>query len=814
MSGTIYLPRAVGGIKALGGQLGNFAGNLAGQWNTSDALKQAEGMSPEEQLTYLTGRLGPQGMEFVKNLTDLKSAQANIARAGAETDKAKADTINVQAITGLNQDKLANAERIRTLEETEAKARIAASNAQAAGSYASAASHTATAEQARYNLETARRNQTMTDALISQKLRTATAEAAGAEAAVTPENLDLTVRARRAKTVEVEAAADVAKPLADVSVDAARANVGKTVQDTATGATNNKLLQDRLTNANDIRELEKELMRAQTEVAKANAAGSPAAAALHQAQADSLRQQIAERTRQQATNDALLQARLRTETAGAATAEAGAAVAPQGAAANVASTQATTALTTTRNALEQSRLKVADELHALEQQKMRADMAATTAATAGSNDLAAFRRMESQKIGVEIELKQKQMAMSDRLMDELLGPAAPAAPAAGTPGLKPIAAPGVSTTSPIISDSPQPRDPSKGFSSQLQTIQSFDAGNPIENTTTVNGQNILPPLQLKSTKEQMLVLSPADKAAVTAALSGNDMTKAMTLLAEGSQPKRVDNVEIAPGIFIKVGEYADGSTRRLPVPPIDKRTAPSEQEIRVATGAAQFATTSEILQELNDLADKPNGDVLGNGVVRRLDTWLQGHGFAPTGAAKDRSVKEMYLTIYAHNIIGLTALQSGLRQTQALTRQFQETMASPTDSVEIRNQKLRATALTADLIIKSEVETSIAGKKIVPPILLDLYKQRNLVGKDLDIIRREYIAAARAFGVKSPVDPVTGKETGKAEGATGAPGADMVTLGSSSMTRAAAETLVRARGFPSIEAAQKALSARPQVPTN
>lgn len=287
----------------------------------------------------------------------------------------------------------------------------------------------------------------------------------------------------------------------------------------------------------------------------------------------------------------------------------------------------------------------------------------------------------------------------------------------------------------------------------VQVIETVDAGK----DPAVQGGPI-PPIKI----------TPAEKLEIAGKLMKGDVSGAAEAKQRAMSPKQIFDLEIAPGIFVKAGTYGDGQTRPLPGTEQDKRKPSTPQLTQVANGAVQWFSTSQTLKQLGNIdPDGEGSDVLGGRLVRQLDTALQSRGLEPTGGADVRGVKEAYKTVYDHNVIGITSLLAGARQTQALRDQLRDTAPKPTDAKEIRNQKVAATELTAKLLIKTQVETAMADGVRVPPTLMSVYKELGLDGASPEHLRDDYTRAFTALGVKAPVDPATGELLG---GGTSAPG--------------------------------------------
>lgn len=268
---------------------------------------------------------------------------------------------------------------------------------------------------------------------------------------------------------------------------------------------------------------------------------------------------------------------------------------------------------------------------------------------------------------------------------------------------------------------------------RLQLIQQVDQKGDL-------GRGI-PPVQL--TQDQV--------GEIAALMREGKMDKAYEAKQAAQQPTKTFPVQIAPGVKVEVGLYADGKTRPIPGTTEDVRKPADTQLREVSGGASLWYNTSQLLKQLGD-ADptKTGSDVLGTAVVRRLNQVLQQHGLQPVGDQSSRDIREAYKTVYDHNIIGITSLMRGVRQTQQLRNQLQDTAPKPTDTKEIRDQKLKATQLTAAVLIKNEVETAIDGGMRVPPTLLQVYKDMGLENQDLGDLQKQYLDTFKGLGINAP----------------------------------------------------------------
>lgn len=443
-----------------------------------------------------------------------------------------------------------------------------------------------------------------------------------------------------------------------------------------------------------------------------------------------------------------------------------------------------------------------DKMQRLDEQVKLSEIRARNATAAGAGAMAAEHMERTRTLKMEREQTQKENMMYDALLPGMLqqlqgggggGEQTPRIQRQSQEGDAPQPQPIPTDTSGASArtiatqgDEGAGADSSKGISEQdtlqhkLALIREFEAGG-----DPTSGQK-LKPIQLNADQQ----------GEVLGHILRKDLAGAFATKNKYEQPTATEKREVGnTGFEATFARFADGSQQMVPGSLQDKRKPADNQLRQVSGGATLWSQTNDILKSLSNAKEgDPDADIQGNAGVRRLNAILQRNGLQPVGDENTRTFREAYNAIYQHNIVGITAILQGARQTQQLRNQLQETSANPTDTKEIRNQKFKATELTAEVIIKNEVETAVNNKQQVPPALMQVYLSKGLDRRDMGDLKAEYLSSFKGLGIK-PLDPAAEGDIGGNvdRGTQGNSGS--VKIGKITMDRAEAERMAKERGL-------------------
>jgi len=408
------------------------------------------------------------------------------------------------------------------------------------------------------------------------------------------------------------------------------------------------------------------------------------------------------------------------------------------------------------------------ETLALQQQAELSNIKAREAAAAGEGARAAQETSAAQLNEQRMKLLQQQMdqtrQMSGALLQSLsMGPSAPGAapngPSPSAPSPRPQSyesAPGQVAPSPAverISDtgggtqgptaSPgqggaaQPPASSQGPSTEalLGLADQLDKGaDPTAN---------MPPYKVTMTPQQRME--------ILAHVSGGtpeELAKAAEAASKAQQPTKVFKKETMPGFSAEFGLYPDGTAHAIPGTMEYNPKPTPEMATRFSEGIQQWYNTNEILKKLmNADPDSSGRDVMGNVGVRNINAWLVDNHLPPIGDnANVRDIRTQAYTAYQHNVIGISQLGAGTRQTQRLIEMYRDAMGNPRDSKDVRNAKLAMSDEIAKIMVKDQVDTLAHAGQRVPPDLRQLYTTMGLSGVSEDKLRQNFLSQYQLVG--------------------------------------------------------------------
>lgn len=320
-------------------------------------------------------------------------------------------------------------------------------------------------------------------------------------------------------------------------------------------------------------------------------------------------------------------------------------------------------------------------------------------------------------------------------------PIATGAPA--TPSINPVT-PAQVAPPPVVTANPPTRELTSGEST-MDILRVQDE--------VRRGVDTTPPITERTLRD----LPQGVRLQVAAAASKGDLATVGKLLQDSNIFTGRQEIEVRPGVKQVVGFRSDGSsvlipgTRRLDTRPMDN-TAQA-----VSTGAELWYNTSQGLASLSNAVreGKTSTDVLGGWVTRHINPVLIKMGLNPLGDNETRDTRLAYQTLLQHNILGIQQLMAGVRDTQRLRDQMSDLAAISTKTAEDRRERIRATDLTAKILIKSAVENEVAAGTSMSPGLVTLYKKMNLDKEDLNSLREKYLEAYRKLGYRvEDIDPL------------------------------------------------------------
>jgi len=400
---------------------------------------------------------------------------------------------------------------------------------------------------------------------------------------------------------------------------------------------------------------------------------------------------------------------------------------------------------------------------ALQQQAMEAEIRARNAAAAGEGARAAEEMQTAQFTKLRGALLQRQMDQTSQMTGALmqsLGVGGPQTPSAGgTPGATPPpsprpqsyeTAPGGVAASPAverISDTgggpqgPAPTPSQGGAAQPTQTTQGpstealLNLGDQLDRGAdpTTN----LPPYRVTLSPQQRMEILGYVSAGTPA-----ELAKAAQAAAQAQQPTKVFKKETMPGFSAEFGLYSDGTAHAIPGTMEYNPKPTPEMANRFSEGIQQWYNTNEILKKLTNADPDGSGkDVMGNVGVRNLNAWLLSMHMQPIGDnATVRDIRTQAYTAYQHNVIGISQLGAGTRQTQRLIEMYREAMANPRDNKDVRNAKSAMSDLIAKIMVKDQVSTLAHAGERVPPQLRQLYSTMGLQGVSEDQLRQNFLS--------------------------------------------------------------------------
>jgi hypothetical protein len=427
--------------------------------------------------------------------------------------------------------------------------------------------------------------------------------------------------------------------------------------------------------------------------------------------------------------------------------------------------------------LNQFKLNNAGHEQALHDRVEQSEVEERHAAAVGDYAGAAAKRADTARTMQQLKQEQTQGDITNRAMTNLMGdlnngqaqaPAAgqgqsPATPQSYTPGSTGnggvVQKIGTSVAAPTTgTENSPPGDTGDSPKNILSIIDLLShGGDPIK---------AIPPVKLTAAQKQEIVMRALGGAG---GATPKDIAEALRLRREMGTPTNLIDAQYAPGVIGKKG-LVNGEEQWVPGSLEYKPGKTTDQLLRSATGASVFQDTNQTMKAISDAI--PDGgakgdDPLGGTVfVRKLNRALIDHSFTPIGADRARSLFEAYKAVYDYHIMGISLMLPSQRA-QTFLNAIKLAAPSPTEAKEVRDQKMKATELTADLIISSTVNTALASGIAVPPDLMSIYKERGLVGTTPKKLRDTYLASFDALNMPPPIDPETLSPSAQEPGAPG-----------------------------------------------
>lgn len=427
--------------------------------------------------------------------------------------------------------------------------------------------------------------------------------------------------------------------------------------------------------------------------------------------------------------------------------------------------------------LNQFKLKNAGHEQALHDEVEQSAIVERHAAAAGDYAGAAAKRADAARTRQQLMQEQTQADITNRAMTNLMGdlnngqaqaPAAgqgqpPATPQSYTPG-------GTGNSGVVQKIGASIATPASGTENGSQGDTSDSPKNilSIIDLLSHGGDPIkaIPPVALTAKQKQEIIMRAAGGAG---GATPRDVAEALRTEREMGAPTNLIDAQYAPGVVGKKG-LVGGEERWIPGSLEYKPGKTTDQLMRSATGASIFQDTNQTMKAISDAIPEDGAkgdDPLGGTVfVRNLNRVLIDHSFAPIGADRARSLFEAYKAVYDYHIMGISLLLPSQRA-QTFLNAIKLAAPSPTEVKEVRDQKMKATELTADLIISSTVNTALASGIAVPPDLMSIYKERGLVGTTPKKLRGAYLASFDTLNMPPPIDPETLSPSAQEPGAPG-----------------------------------------------
>ena len=446
----------------------------------------------------------------------------------------------------------------------------------------------------------------------------------------------------------------------------------------------------------------------------------------------------------------------------------------QVAGAQVAQAQAQTQSTQTLDKLNQFRLAHAGEEQRLEDEVNRAKAAQLRATAAGDYAHAASEQANAALAEGRLAAERREQAIVSKILPGLLGGLGGDQAQAPAPGQgKPLATPesytpgGAGGTGATLQRISGPATASQGGENSSQD----DTSNSPENILAlIEGlsRGVDP---IKAIPQ--VTLTPDERAEIMMeAASGNPdaVAKALKTKREMLTPTIITETQFAPGVQGRMG-LVNGEMRWIPGSLQYKPGKVTDTLLRMASGATLFQDSNEIMKAISakipeDGTDDPLGDTM---LGRTVNNWLINHNLAPMGGKQPRTLFEAYKAIYDYHVMGISLMLPAQRSQTFLTA-IKLAAPMPTEPQEVRNQKMKATELTADLIISNAVKSAVASGTAVPPDLMAIFKDRGLAKTTPKKLRQAYLDSFDALGITPPALPLDDAGGGAPAQERGAPG--------------------------------------------